>query len=121
MLTSELDLNYTPVIIHGDLGVYHILFDPTTQSISRIIDFGTAGLGDPATDVAVLLGNYGEEFVRCLVYPGLTHLIDRARFIAGTAMLQWALAGVQNQDTEMLLAHIGQSALDFKPVGTPFP
>ena len=122
VLTGELDLNYTPVLIHGDLGIYHILFDPTTQSISGIIDFGTAGLGDPATDIAVLLDNYGEELVRCLEdYPGLTHLVDRARFIAGTAMLQWALAGVQNHDTEMLLAHIGQSALDFKPVGIPFP
>ena len=88
--------------------------------MSGIIDFGTAGLGDPASDMAVLLSNYGESMVRA-IYPGLTHLMDRARFIAGTAMLQWALAGVQNQDTEMLLAHIGQSALDFKPVGTPFP
>ena len=119
VLTGELDLNYTPVLIHGDLGFYHILFDSTTQSISGIIDFGTAGLGDPVMDIAVLLSNYGETIVRLKFYPGLTNLIDRARFIAGTAMLQWALAGVRNNDTEMLLVHIGQSALDLKPVGTP--
>ena len=98
VLTGELHLSYTPVLIHADLEVYHILFDPATQSLSGIIDFGTADLGDPATDIAVLLDNYGEAIVRCLVknYPELTNLIYRARFIAGTAMLQWTLAGVQN-------------------------
>jgi hypothetical protein len=42
---------------------------------------------------------------------------DRARFRAGVVWLQWALMGVQHKDTELLLAHIGSSARDIKPIG----
>jgi len=50
----------TPVLI-DDLPVYHILFDPISESISGLIDFGT-GLGDPACDIAVQqLGNMEKD------------------------------------------------------------
>lgn len=119
VLKNELDFNYKPVLIHGDLGVYHILFNSTKMSIEGIIDFGTAGLGDPATDIAVLLDNYGEECVRYMAkeYPILPEIIDRARFWAGTSELQWALAGIHNNDTGLLLSHIG-GARAIKPVGS---
>lgn len=120
VLQNKLDLNYQPVLTHGDLGVYHILFDADRKTINGIIDFGTAGLGDPATDLAALMGNYGEEFLRYMEksYPKLQNLIDRARFWMGTVELQWALAGVHHKDTGLLLSHIG-GARPVKPIGTP--
>ena len=33
-------LNFTPVLIHDDLAYYHILHDPSQQTITGIIDFG---------------------------------------------------------------------------------
>ncbi|MCV3216326.1 phosphotransferase [Plectonema radiosum NIES-515] len=45
------------LLIDGDLSLDRILFDPVTESISGMIDFGTSGLGDPACDIAVQLGN----------------------------------------------------------------
>jgi aminoglycoside 2''-phosphotransferase len=48
---DEREFDYRPVLIHGDLGPYHILFDRASRRVSGIIDFGTAGLGDPATDL----------------------------------------------------------------------
>src|SRR5262245_49145003 len=42
-------LTFEPRLIHGDLAPYHILFDPSAQRLSGMIDFGVAGLGDPAT------------------------------------------------------------------------
>jgi aminoglycoside 2''-phosphotransferase len=119
VVSGELDLSYTPVLIHGDLPVYHIVFDPESQNISGIIDFGVAGLGDPACDIATQLGNYGENIVRCMAsdYPMLRHLIDRARFWVGTVELQWALMGVKYNDVSLLLAHIG-CAREVQPVGT---
>lgn len=109
VVTGELDLNYTPVLIDGDKAVYHILFDNETESISGLIDFGTAGLGDPACDIAVQLGNYGESIVSRMEsdYPMLRNIIDRARFWAGTFELQWAVAGLKYKDTSLSLAHIG--------------
>ena len=39
--------------INGDLGPYHLLYNPETRRLNGIIDFGTAGMGDPANDFAV--------------------------------------------------------------------
>ena len=119
VVTGELDLSYTPVLISGDLPVYHILFDPVSESISGLIDFGTAGLGDPACDIAVQLGNYGESIVRRMEsdYPMLPDVLDRARFWAGTLELQWALTGMKYNDISLSLAHIGL-AREVQPVGT---
>ena len=59
IVLGELDLNYAPVLINGDLATYHILFDPISENIAGVIDFGTAGIGHPACDLAVAIGNYG--------------------------------------------------------------
>ncbi|NMG07468.1 hypothetical protein DP117_11480 [Brasilonema sp. UFV-L1] len=119
VVTGKLNLSYTPVLIDGDLSVYHILFDPFSESISGLIDFGTAGLGDPACDIAVLLGNYGENIVQRMQsdYPMLPDVINRARFWVGTLELQWAYCGMKYNNTSLLLAHIGL-AKDVQPVGT---
>lgn len=117
---GELDLGYTPRLIHGDLGVYHVLFDPDAGRLSGIIDFGTAGLGDPALDLAVLLGNYGESLVAEVLpaSPELAQHLDRARFWVGTLEWQWALAGVVDGRTAFALAHLG-GARDVLPIGSP--
>lgn len=119
VITGELDLSYTPVLIDGDKPVYHILFDPISESISGLIDFGTAGLGDAACDIAVQLSNYGESIVWRMEsdYPMLPDIIDRARFWVGTLELQWALAGVKFNNISLSLAHIG-SAREVQPGGT---
>ncbi|MBE9170281.1 aminoglycoside phosphotransferase family protein [Pleurocapsales cyanobacterium LEGE 06147] len=63
LVSGSLNLDSSAVLIHGDLGCYHILFDPNKQLLSGIIDFGTAGMGDPAIDLASLLDNHGEALV----------------------------------------------------------
>ncbi|MBW4619114.1 MAG: aminoglycoside phosphotransferase family protein [Cyanosarcina radialis HA8281-LM2] len=120
LVAGELGLSYTPVLIHGDLAVYHILFDPISESLSGAIDFGTAGLGDPACDLAVLLSNYGENIVRGMKsdYPALPNIIDRARFWMGTLELQWALSAIEYNDISLSLAHISL-AREVQPLGMP--
>lgn len=119
IVSGELDLNYTPVLIHGDLAPYHILFEPLSESIAGVIDFGTSGIGDPACDLAVLISNYGESIVKCMKsnYPLSLDVIDRARFWSGTIELQWANYAVKNQDISLSLAHIGL-ARDTQILGT---
>jgi aminoglycoside 2''-phosphotransferase len=109
-----------PRFMNGDLGPYHLLFNPSAGTLNGIIDFGTAGVGDPAADIACLIDNYGETFVRRMVktYPGIANLIDRARFWAGTLELQWALQGLRANDLSWLTVHIGR-ARDVMPVGAP--
>jgi aminoglycoside 2''-phosphotransferase len=103
-LASGEELAFRPVLRHGDFGPTNILYDSSAGSISGIIDFGSAGLGDPATDIAGLLGplSYGEAFVDLLApaYPDLEALLGRARFYAGTFALQEALWGVEHDDQD---------------------
>lgn len=120
LVTGELDLHHEPVLIDGDLAVYHLLYDREARNLVGKVDFGTAGLGDPAFDVGLLLSNYGESLVRGMesVYPGLDALMDRARFYAGAFELQWALAGIQNDEPWLTFAHLG-GARDVSLIGTP--
>ncbi|AOY14928.1 TPA: aminoglycoside phosphotransferase family protein [Bacillus cereus] len=49
-------------IIHADFTHHHILFDNQNKTISGIIDFGDAQIGDPAFDFAGLYDDFGHEF-----------------------------------------------------------
>lgn len=111
-------LTFSPALIHDDLAQYHILFDLEDVLITGIIDFGTAGFGDPARDYGILLNVYGEALVkRMATYDErIGALIDRARFYAGTYELQWLLGGVRSGDNSWFTAHIDR-AKDISPYG----
>jgi aminoglycoside 2''-phosphotransferase len=117
VLSGRLEMNVEPVLIHGDLAPYHILVDPNSPEITGVIDFGTAGMGDPAIDFSTLLVHYGAQVVdqMAAAYPGLEALQERARFRAGCLELEWALIGIRNNDPSMLVAHIG-CARDYPPM-----
>src|SRR5215213_7725572 len=119
---GRVDLDaFTPVLIHRDLAAYHILHDPQPGDLVGVIDYGTAGAGDPATDWGCLISSYGEQFVRRMhqVYPIDQPTIDRARFFAGAIELEWALNGLQSNDLSLLLVHLGR-ARDSLPMLTPW-
>lgn len=92
---------FEPTLRHGDFGSGNILYDQQSQSISGIIDFGSAGLGDPAIDIAAAM-TFGESFFSnyYAAYPGLDSLVERARFYQGTFALQEALYGVKHDDPQ---------------------
>ncbi|HJW89486.1 MAG TPA: phosphotransferase [Anaerolineales bacterium] len=75
---------YEPALIHGDLASYHILLDYREMYITGVIDFGMAGVGDPASDIGGLISVYGESFVKRMLmsYPNLETYLPRARFYA---------------------------------------
>ncbi|MFL5655434.1 MAG: phosphotransferase family protein [Ktedonobacteraceae bacterium] len=118
VLDGQISLRYQPVLIHGDLGVYHILYDPIRGGINGIIDFGTSGLGDPASDFACLIQALGEGFLQRMARfsAAITSALDRARFRAGALELEWALHGIRTDDASWWLAHIG-GARDVMPLG----
>ncbi|MCA9835823.1 MAG: phosphotransferase [Trueperaceae bacterium] len=113
IVTRDLALSYEPKLIHADLAPYHVLFDPVAKSLTGLIDFGTAGLGDPATDLAVILVNYGKAFSYGLFnhYPELQTYLPRARFWAKTLELQWALQSLRKKEAFWFTAHLGLKPL----------
>jgi aminoglycoside 2''-phosphotransferase len=107
------DSAYDPILRHGDFGTSNILFDSQSGAIRGILDFGSAGLGDPAVDFAGLLSQYGEEFVGLCgrAYPGFEALVDRTRFYRGTFALQEALFGHEHGDRDAFRAGLEQYRL----------
>lgn len=108
-LRSTHFFEFDPVLVHGDLASYHILYSPKEKCIKAVIDFGVAGLGDPATDLGSLINCYGETLVGLMddVYPDMAEFLPRARFYAQAIELQWALLGVESEDFYWFTAHIG--------------
>ena len=97
---------FKPKLRHGDFGTGNILFDPESESIAGIIDFGDVGLGDPASDFAGLFISFGEAFYRncCSVYPEMETALERVKFYCETFALQEALFGFDNDDQEAFRA-----------------
>jgi aminoglycoside 2''-phosphotransferase len=98
---------FVPALRHGDIGPGNVLYDPATARLSAILDFGSAGYGDPALDLAsALLGprGFGEDLVEpfAVTYPGVAELLPRARFYASTFALQAALHGAEYGDPDEL-------------------
>lgn len=100
------DLKFIPSVRHGDFGPGNILFDEDTGRLTSVIDFSSAAIGDPATDIAGLISpvNFGIEFAAslCPHYPGLDQLINRAMLYTRTFALQEALLGVAGNEPEMI-------------------
>jgi aminoglycoside 2''-phosphotransferase len=111
-----------PVFVNGDLAPYHILCDQPRGRINGIVDFGTAGLGDPAVEFSCIINVYGESFLRRMARydPALAEHVERARFWAGTLELQWLLGGLRTQDPSWFAVHLGR-ARDVWPVGSGWP
>lgn len=118
VLDGSLSFEHHPTLVHGDLASYHLLVDPREHRLSAVLDFGTAGIGDPAVDVATLLHVYGESLIAPHVHA-LSNLdestLQRARFWCATLDLQLALLGLLHNDPSLLVAHIGGAARDLLP------
>src|SRR5690606_22937643 len=78
-LDREACSNLEVTLIHGDFGASNILWNPDTNRISGIIDFGSSCLGDPAYDLAGILSSYGKDFFdMCInLYPNGNQICER--------------------------------------------
>jgi aminoglycoside 2''-phosphotransferase len=96
-------------MVDTDIPPYHIMYDRRRRRISGIIDFGCAGLGDPAIDFGVIIYNYGESFMDRLygVYPEAETYLKRARFYAGAHEVRWLLTGIERNDPWWFAVHVG--------------
>ena len=56
-LADRSNFDYELKMVDTDIPPYHILFDRQQRRINGIIDFGCAGLGDPAIDLGVVMYN----------------------------------------------------------------
>lgn len=101
--------DFEPALVHGDLAPYHLLYLRREGRLNGVIDFGIAGMGDPATDLGSLFSSYGESLVEKIqpYYPNYAALLPRARFYAEAMELQWVLLGVESGEQYWFTAHLG--------------
>lgn len=81
-----------PRPIHGDLGAEHILMDPGTGTLTGLIDWSDAVVGDPANDFVGVAATWGRAGLdRALEAYGPTDpgLRARAVFMARVSSLHW--------------------------------
>lgn len=114
-LSDNSNFEYELKMVDTDIPPYHILFDRERKRINGIIDFGCAGLGDPAIDFGVIIYNYGESLMNRFfqVYPEAEAYLKRARFYAGAQEIRWLLTGIERNTPWWFAVHVG-SAKDMK-------
>lgn len=113
-LNDPHNFEFEPKMVDTDIPPYHILFGRAEGKINGIIDFGCAGLGDPAADFSVIIYNYGEGVFRRMlkVYPSAEQYLERARFYAGAMEVRWILTGIERENNWWFAAHTS-GAKDF--------
>ncbi len=114
-LADRGNFEYELRMVDTDIPPYHIMYDNERRRINGIIDFGCAGLGDPAIDFGIIVYNYGESFMEKLYvgYPEAETYLKRARFYAGAHEVRWILTGLERNETWWFGVHVG-SAKDVK-------
>lgn len=105
-LSDKSNFDYQLVLRHGDFGTGNILFDIANTKFTGVIDFGSAALGDAAVDLSAVYGWRGRGETLALRmfdrYPELETMLTRAKFYAGTFLLQEALFGAENNEPELI-------------------
>jgi hypothetical protein len=91
------------VPVHGDLGMHNIMWD-TQGRIQGLIDLDHAAVGDPAIDVAPLLGRFGWAALTDVVEPDV---LRRAMLHRATLSLQVAAAGWLVGDRDLRAVGLG--------------
>ena len=88
-LEDDAQFPFSNLLRHGDMGMSNILYSAEQGRFVGVVDFGHAGIGDPAVDFAGLYVCYGESFLkRCArVYPLIDRYWERIRFYADFAFL----------------------------------
>ena len=110
-LADRSNFKYELRMVDTDIPPYHIMFDRESRRINGIIDFGCAGLGDPAIDFGIIIYNYGESFLDRFyrAYPEAESYLNRARFYAGAHEVRWLLTGIERNDFRWFAVHVGSA------------
>jgi len=85
-LGNAANFRFTTALLHRDLAMEHVLYDPASGDVTGVVDWGDASVGDPAFDFAGILADLGESAVRAVLKeyrgPKDAGMMDRACFFA---------------------------------------
>ena len=106
------DARFPTRLIHHDLNGEHILYSAARSTISGIIDWGDAAVGDPAIDFTGLLAAYGEDFTERVLSHYRNEVDasfrDRMRFYCDVMPLNTVLFGLSTGQEEYVRQGLGE-------------
>ena len=96
-------------LIYNDFKIGHVLYDPISQNLSGILDFGIACYDVPDIDICNLMQCFGESFVTRMFtnYPEARQMLPRARYGVWLMELLALMEGIVENNPHKLCAHIG--------------
>lgn len=94
------DDRFEPVFSHNDLGIEHVLVDPTTAAVTGVIDWSDAALIDPAYDFGLICRDLGPAALEVALshYPAPAGVAARARFYARCRVFEDLAYGLETDD-----------------------
>lgn len=105
-LQNEDYFRFDTKLIHCDLNAEHILVDPAHNTISGIIDWGDAAIGDPAIDFTGLYAELDQDFMdQVLAHydPAGDHTLrERALFYAFVMPFHAVLFGLSTGQAKLV-------------------
>ncbi len=101
-LDDSAHCQFTPVLLHRDLGGDHLLLDPYTGDLAAVIDWGDVSIGDPAQDfcglpaawLPALLADYGGALDATFA--------DRVTFYRSLAPYHTLVFGLRTGDAQFI-------------------
>ena len=100
------NFDYEPTVLHADLSAEHIIYDPATQAIVGVIDFGDMVIGDPDYEMQWLYADYGDELLRRYLahnpHPCPGRLLRKLQFFHSANFVIDVLIGFHRNDREIL-------------------
>lgn len=94
-----------PVVLHGDLSPEHVLYDEATRTVSAVIDFGDAAVGDAAWDFVYIYEDYGLDFLRRAIQAyapaDARALLERMYRFYVLDLVEWVAGAAASHDPEL--------------------
>jgi aminoglycoside 2''-phosphotransferase len=85
------------VLLHGDIGPGHVLYDPQNGTLTGVIDFGDLAIGDPARDFIYIYEDFGPLLLREV----LNRYAGRDAQLMMSAIRKWYLLEAISWTVEM--------------------
>lgn len=92
-------------VLHGDLSPEHIMYHEATRSVTAIVDFGDAAIGDAAWDFVYIYEDYGLDFLRRAVRAysssNTRALLQRMFRFYVLDLVEWVADSSESRDSEL--------------------
>lgn len=120
-VSGGVEWSYTPALLHADVSPGHVLINVARAEITGVIDWGDAGIGDPARDFIFLYEDWGTDFLhlalQAYAHEDAERMLARVHLLYLANQLDWTLrAGEAGRSRELEngITALEEGVIDFE-------